>query len=86
MSHTIEEKSEGFYAVYKWGTYPDHSVLAGQTEKRFVISYDTLEKAKADYPDADVGYRSAHNTFGHLPSEDDPVAGGMYPDDYDDGY
>ena len=69
------------WSVHEFGIYPETSVLAGQTMKRFVNSYDTEEAAKEAHPDAAVGYRDAHNTFNHLPGEDDPVPGGMYPDD-----
>lgn len=81
---SIEFKS-GFrdhWAVYEWGVYPRSSVLAGQSRKRFVKSFDSEEAARAAYPDAEVGYRSAHNYYDHLPGEDDPVPGGMYPDDW----
>jgi hypothetical protein len=83
-SYSIEikdsPKGEKF-AVYGWGTYPRHSVLAGQSMKKFIKWYDTEEEAKSAFPDAEIGYRSAHNSFGHLPGENDPVSGGMYPDD-----
>lgn len=69
------------WAVYEWGVYPQSSVLAGQTMKRFVEWFDQLRCAQDKYPDAPVGYRDAHNTYSHLPGEDDPVPGGMYPDD-----
>ena len=72
--------------IYTWGVYPKNSVLAGQTMKRFVNAYKTKEEALEAYPSAEERYRSAHNTYGHLPGEDDPVSGGMYPDDIDDGY
>ena len=85
--YTIEFKDDyGKWSVYEWSIYPRGSVLAGQNCKRFVTWFDTEEKALAAYPKADVGYRSAHNTYSHLPGEDDPVPGGMYPDDIDDGY
>ena len=83
--YTIEQKN-GRFAVYGFGTYGRGSVLAGQTMKRFLDFYDTEAEAVAAYPQASPGYRSAHNTYGHLPGEDDPVPGGMYPDDIDDGY
>lgn len=70
------------YSVYAFDTYPRGSVLEGQTRKRFVASYDSEADAVAAFPGASVGYRSAGNTYGHLPSEADPVPGGMYPDDY----
>lgn len=74
------------WTVHAFDVYPRHSVLAGQTRKRYLACYASEAEAVAAHPDADMGHRSAHNTFGHLPGEDDPVAGGMYPDDWDDGY
>ena len=41
------------YTVYKYGTYPRSSVLAGQTRREFLDSYDTLEDARAAYPNAE---------------------------------
>lgn len=75
-----------YFAVYEWGVYARSSVLAGQSKKSFRDSFESEAEALAAYPRADVGYRSAHNSYSHLPGEDDPVPGGMYPDDYDDGY
>lgn len=81
--YTIEPDGDGEEVkVYKHDTYPDHSVLAGQARKRFIDRFPTKEAAIEHYPSAHVGYRSANNTFGHLPGEDDPVAGGMFPDDF----
>jgi len=74
------------YIVYEFGVYGRNSVLAGQTKKQYIHSFDSLEEAKEAYPNASFGSRSAHNTYSHLPSENDFVAGGAYPDDYDDGY
>lgn len=73
------------YKVYEWGVYEKNSVLAGQTMKRFVTWFETEAAAREAYPTAEVGSRSAHNTFSHLPCESDPVAGGMFLDDVDDG-
>ena len=60
-------------------------VLKGQTLKHFVDSFDTEEEAKAKFPDAEYGskWTDPQVSYNHLPSEDDPVAGGMYPDDID---
>ena len=81
--HTIEfDDHYNKYKVYEWGIYEQNSVLAGQTKKRFVTWFDTLEEARSVYPGADYRHRSAHNTYNHLPGEDDPVPGGMYPDDW----
>jgi hypothetical protein len=79
----IEPGRYGGFSVYEFGTYPRGSVLAGQTRKRYVAGFDDLPSAKAAHPAAEVAdnVRSAHNTYDHLPGEDDPVPGGMYLDD-----
>lgn len=72
--------------VYEWGTYESHSVLAGQTKKSFVRSFDSLKELEEHYPNLRESHRGDHqNTINHLPGENDPVPGGMYPDDWDDG-
>ena len=85
-SYTIEDKGGDVmpFVVYGWSTYEESSVLAGQARKVFIECYPSEEAARADYPKAEGGTngRSAGNTFGHLPGEDDPVPGGMFPDDY----
>ena len=63
--------------------YPQYSVLAGQVGTRYIASFDTEEEALAAYPQAAEGYVPPPVSVAHLPGEDDPVAGGMYPDDYD---
>jgi hypothetical protein len=67
MEKTIERNTHGEFNVYQFDTYPNDSVLAGQTRKQFLDMYDTVELAKKDYPDATEGYRDAHNHFDHLP-------------------
>lgn len=76
------------YAVYGWSIYPTSSVLAGQNCKVFIEWFDSEEEARIAYPNAveGIGFRDAGNTYSHLPDENDPVPGGMYPDDIDDGY
>lgn len=69
MDHTIENGKHGGFSVYEFGEYPKSSVLAGQTCKRFVDNFDTVEEAQASYPKADLGYRDAYNYFGHLSDE-----------------
>lgn len=58
-------------------------VLDGQTLKQFIDSFDTHEEAKAAYPDAEMGgdWTDPIVSLNHLPDENDPVPGGMYPDD-----
>jgi len=61
-------------------------VLDGQTLKRFIGSYPTEKAARAAHPEV-TGWTSKLTepqvSLNHLPSEDDPVPGGMYPDDLD---
>lgn len=75
----------GGYAVYGWDTYPEGSVLAGQSRKVFLDSFETMEAAQAAFPDAKWSNKwlEPQVSLNHLPSEDDPVPGGMYPDDID---
>lgn len=68
---TIEENEYGTFSVYEFGVYPNSSVLAGQTRKTFVDSFDNIEEAQSAYPKAVVGYRDPHNYFDHLPDEPD---------------
>ena len=71
MDQTIENGKDGGFSVYEFGEYPESSVLAGQTCKRFVDNFDSVEEAQASYPSAELGYRDAHNHFDHLPDESD---------------
>lgn len=67
--------------VLGWGTYPRHSVLAGQPMKVFLDNYPDEEAARAAYPQAAQSFSSAWTdpqvSLSHLPDEDDPVAGGQ---------
>ena len=71
MDQTIENGKDGGFSVYEFGEYPESSVLAGQTCKRFVDNFDSVEEAQASYPSAELGYRDAYNHFDHLPDEPD---------------
>ena len=71
MEMTIETNEYGTFSVYGFGVYPKSSVLAGQTRKTFLDMFDTIEDAKAAYPEAGEGFRDAHNHFDHLPDEPD---------------
>jgi hypothetical protein len=66
------------------GTYPRHSVLAGQTSTVFIENYPTEREAKEAHPEAD-GYESKWTapqvSLSHLPDEDDQRPGGAWPDD-----
>ena len=84
----LAEYGESCYGIYGWGVYPRTSVLAGQARKVFVESFDTIEAAQAAYPGANESnkWTEPQVSLNHLPSEDDPIAGGMYPDDCDGGW
>ena len=61
-------------------------VLDGQTLTRFIDSYASEEEALKAHPDCSNNYVNKYTSpvvsFNHLPDEDTPVAGGMYPDDW----
>lgn len=62
------------FTVYEHGVYPRSSVLAGQSRRRWLDDFDTLEEAKAAYPEADVlvdGSTYAEPDLSHLPDDDD---------------
>lgn len=59
-------------------------VLKGQTITCFINNYESEELARADHPDAESfvsEFTCPTVSFDHLPGEEDPVPGGMYPDD-----
>ena len=62
------------FAVYEYDTYPRHSVLAGQTRRKWLDHFDTVEAAKAAYPDAEVSASSGYQPpcLSHLPDADGP--------------
>lgn len=60
------------FGVYQYDEHPRGSVLEGQTRRRFLDSFDTLEEAKAKYPDAKqsgCGYQPPD--LSHLPDDTD---------------
>lgn len=60
------------YGVYEYGVYPRSSVLAGQTRRVFLDSFDTLEEAQREYPNAECagcGFQPPY--LGHLPDDGD---------------
>ncbi|HEY0821964.1 MAG TPA: hypothetical protein VGD46_24520 [Rhizobacter sp.] len=59
-------------------------VLAGQPMKVFLDSYATRDAAMAAHPSAVPGskWTDPQVSLEHLPDENDPVPGGMYPDDW----
>lgn len=82
--YTMRRDRFGGVDVLGWGTYPRSSVLAGQPMKVFLDTFDTVEQAQAAYPQATLfssRWTDPQVSLSHLPGENDPVAGGMYPDD-----
>jgi hypothetical protein len=81
---SIRPSVHGGVDVIGFKVMPESSVLAGQTIACFINAYINEELALRDYPDAQ-GTTSEWIvppvSVNHLPSEDDPVAGGMFPDD-----
>jgi hypothetical protein len=59
-------------------------VMAGQTLPNFIDNFPDEDAAREAHPDVDGfvnPFADPAPTFDHLPGEDDPVPGGMYPDD-----
>ena len=78
---SIVPKKDGgrlYYGVYGHDIYPSSSVLAGQTRNIFLESFDTLEDAEKNYPEAEIShpFLEPKNTFDHLPDSPD------FPEDY----
>lgn len=70
--------------VLGWGTYPDSSVLAGQPMKVFLDNFPTEAEARAAYPQAEnfsSAWTDPQVSLSHLPDENTPAPGGMWPDD-----
>ena len=79
-----DQSMPGTVFVYGWGTYERSSVLAGQPMKQYLDAFDSEAEAKAVYGDMNFSSRwtEPQVSLAHLPGEDDPVPGGMYPDDF----
>jgi len=72
---TMEARDEGYntvIVVHGWSTYPQNSVLAGQSMKCFVDTFETEDEAKAAYPEAEMSHEfmQPQNTFDHLSDND----------------
>lgn len=83
MKH-LREGRYGGVDVVTYKTMPESSVLAGQTLTVFLSNYPTEAQARTAHPDVDGwvnSYSAPQVSLNHLPGEDDPVPGGMYPDD-----
>lgn len=57
------------------------SVLAGQYLTCFIDNYESAAAALIEYPEAKDNGCAGPVSVSHLPDENDPVWGGMYPDD-----
>jgi hypothetical protein len=84
--HTIEPADTGVgVVVWEHGEYGPASVLAGNPLRRWVRSYPTVEKAKADWPRARVLDHSTRVpvTVSHTPPDwfDPANAGERWDDD-----
>lgn len=79
---TIRAGKYGGFDVHGFFKQPS-GVLKGQTLKRFLDNYETVEEAWKEHPDVAFGSHWTDPTvsLNHLPDENTPVAGGMYPDD-----
>jgi hypothetical protein len=61
------------YGVYRYGIYPQSSVLAGQQMRTWLGRFSTLEEAQAKFPNAALsgcGFQQPY--LGHLPEDGDP--------------
>ncbi len=78
------DRQYGGFVVHAFGEYGRSSVLAGQSLKVCVGCFKTREEAVEMYPEAEDGHDmlDPQVSLNHLPGEDVPVPGGMYPDDW----
>lgn len=65
--------SRDVFGVYAYDTFPASSVLAGQQRRSFLDSFDTLDEAQAEYPDAvsDCACGWQAPDLSHLPFDPD---------------
>lgn len=75
------------YGVYRYDTYPESSVLAGQERRSFIDSFPTLAEARAAFPDAEwngegSGYREIFIPETPPAWFDPSAAGERWEDDY----
>lgn len=83
---------EGF-AVYRYGVFPRHSVLAGRERRTFLDAFDTLDAAREAFPEAYVCAGSDREAYREriagaiaaLPGEDDADPCGDWADLAEEG-
>ena len=70
---TIRMTREDNWVVHGFKPYPRGSVLEGQEGKFFIDSYETLEEAQAEHPDAGMGHDLLDPmiSLNHLPDDGD---------------
>lgn len=85
--YTLRRNPDGSVDVLGWGTYPESSVLAGQPSKTFIDSFPDEDAARKAFPQAQ-GFSNKWTepqvSLNHLPDENTPAPGGMWPDDIGD--
>lgn len=84
---TIEQGSHGAtyqngddtFTVYEIGTYPRHSVLAGQESRKWLDQFPSLAEARAAYPHAQFIEGSTYRevSLEHLPDGEDVPEEGL---------
>ena len=75
------------FGVYEYDEYPGSSVLAGQSRRTWLGEYETLEEARAEYPNAvynDCGSRFQPVNVSRIAPDwfDESYAGERWDDDY----
>jgi hypothetical protein len=66
--------SRPVYGVYGYDTYPDTSVLSGQERRTFLDTFETLEEAQTQHPEAEwqkLGSQYREPYLDHLPDGPD---------------
>jgi len=83
--YDIDGEIEG-YELVEHGTYPDSSVLAGQSKRSPIDGADTVEELQAKYPNAQVSDISTHmsSEFGGPTVPDNLDFGDDYNERFDD--
>ena len=83
--YTLRWSKYGGVDVLGWSTYRS-GVLQGQPRKVFLDSFEDEEEARKAFPLAtnfSSSWTEPQVSLNHLPCENDAVAGGMYPDDWE---
>jgi hypothetical protein len=78
-----EKRDDEYIDVIGWYKVPT-GVLKGSLSKAYCGTFKTEAEAEAMYGSMNWNspYLEPNTSLDHLPGEDDPVPGGMYPDDW----